>query len=136
MGVAFIILSDENISGASTEFNYKILGGYILAFAGGYMIAMSTMIQGVFSEYFYDLKDDFGAALLGQAWGRTISVAIGSILYLFFAEQANFTEIQWVPTLFIGIIVLMIGTALYLASSASDFVTGQTIVVDGGRQFN
>ena len=30
----------------------------------------------------------------------------------------------------------MIGTALYLASSASDFVTGQTIVVDGGRQFN
>ncbi|MGB0383400.1 MAG: SDR family NAD(P)-dependent oxidoreductase [Ardenticatenaceae bacterium] len=30
----------------------------------------------------------------------------------------------------------IIGTALYLASSASDFVTGQTIVVDGGRQFN
>ena len=30
----------------------------------------------------------------------------------------------------------MIGTALYMASSASDFVTGQTIVVDGGRQFN
>ena len=30
----------------------------------------------------------------------------------------------------------MVGTALYLASSASDFVTGQTIVVDGGRQFN
>lgn len=30
----------------------------------------------------------------------------------------------------------MVGTALYLASAASDFVTGQTIVVDGGRQFN
>jgi len=30
----------------------------------------------------------------------------------------------------------LIGTVLYLASSASDFVTGQTIVVDGGRQFN
>ena len=30
----------------------------------------------------------------------------------------------------------MVGTALYLASKASDFVTGQTIVVDGGRQFN
>ena len=30
----------------------------------------------------------------------------------------------------------MVGTALYLASSASNFVTGQTIVVDGGRQFN
>jgi NAD(P)-dependent dehydrogenase (short-subunit alcohol dehydrogenase family) len=29
----------------------------------------------------------------------------------------------------------MVGTALYLASSASDFVTGQTIVVDGGKQF-
>jgi|TARA_R110000744_G_scaffold165320_4_gene282436 NAD(P)-dependent dehydrogenase (short-subunit alcohol dehydrogenase family) len=29
----------------------------------------------------------------------------------------------------------IVGTALYLASKASDFVTGQTIVVDGGKQF-
>jgi NAD(P)-dependent dehydrogenase (short-subunit alcohol dehydrogenase family) len=29
----------------------------------------------------------------------------------------------------------MVGTVLFLASSASAFVTGQTIVVDGGRQF-
>lgn len=30
----------------------------------------------------------------------------------------------------------IVGTALYLASPLSDFVTGQTIIVDGGRQFN
>lgn len=29
----------------------------------------------------------------------------------------------------------IVGTALYLASAASDFVTGQTIIVDGGKQF-
>jgi 3-oxoacyl-[acyl-carrier protein] reductase len=29
----------------------------------------------------------------------------------------------------------LIGTVLFLASSASDFVTGQTIVVDGGQMF-
>lgn len=29
----------------------------------------------------------------------------------------------------------IVGTALYLASSGSDFVTGQTIIVDGGKQF-
>jgi NAD(P)-dependent dehydrogenase (short-subunit alcohol dehydrogenase family) len=29
----------------------------------------------------------------------------------------------------------IVGTALYLAGPASAFVTGQTIVVDGGRQF-
>lgn len=30
----------------------------------------------------------------------------------------------------------MVGTALYLASDLSGFVTGQTLIVDGGRQFN
>ena len=29
----------------------------------------------------------------------------------------------------------MVGGALYLASSLSGFVTGQTLVIDGGRQF-
>ncbi|MFU8825439.1 SDR family NAD(P)-dependent oxidoreductase [Yoonia sp.] len=30
----------------------------------------------------------------------------------------------------------MVGTALYLASDLAGFVTGQTLIVDGGRQFN
>jgi NAD(P)-dependent dehydrogenase (short-subunit alcohol dehydrogenase family) len=29
----------------------------------------------------------------------------------------------------------IVGTALFLASGGSEFITGQTIVVDGGRQF-
>jgi len=30
----------------------------------------------------------------------------------------------------------MVGSALYLASDLAGFVTGQTLVIDGGRQFN
>ena len=30
----------------------------------------------------------------------------------------------------------MVGSALYLASDLAGFVTGQTLIVDGGRQFN
>jgi len=30
----------------------------------------------------------------------------------------------------------MVGAALFFASSAAEFITGQTLIVDGGRQFN
>jgi NAD(P)-dependent dehydrogenase (short-subunit alcohol dehydrogenase family) len=30
----------------------------------------------------------------------------------------------------------VVGAALFLASSSSEFITGQTLIVDGGRQFN
>ena len=30
----------------------------------------------------------------------------------------------------------MVGSAIYLASDLAGFVTGQTLIVDGGRQFN
>lgn len=119
IGVGFIIFADENISFnlPVTEFsksvNYTALGGYILAFAGGYMVAMVGISQGVIAEYFKDLNDDFGATLIAQAWGRTLSVIIGTILYTTMAEPHSGLDIHWGAVIFIGLGVFIFGGTLF-----------------------
>lgn len=118
-GVGFIAFADNDISidissnMISTRIDYSAIGGLILAFAGGYMVAMVGVTQGVFAEYFKDLNDDLGATLIAQVWGRAISVVLGTILYIVFAEEQISTDIQWMPVLFIGIIVFVFGGASY-----------------------
>ncbi len=122
VGVALIVFSDEKIDMSFNSFNiqddfdYKILGGYILAFVGGYMVALVGVSQGAFAEYFNELKDDFGATLISQIWGRTISVIFAIILYMMFSEPHDGFEINLFAVMFIGIGVLIFGGALFTYS--------------------
>jgi drug/metabolite transporter (DMT)-like permease len=118
-GVALIVLSDEKIDinlnslSLQEDFDFKIIGGYILAFVGGYMVALVSVAQGAFAEYFKDLNNDFGATLISQIWSRTLSVILAIIVYIAFAEPHNDLTINWLPILFIGIGVLVFGSALF-----------------------
>ena len=132
VGVGFIVFADSNIEfnfnpkAIQDSLDYTVLGGYILAFAGAYMIAMVTVSQGAFSEYFKDLNDDMGATPISQVWGRTTSVILSTILYMFFAPEMTSLHIDWFPIIYIGLFVFVFGGALVtyaLLKSSSPMVT-------------
>jgi len=121
-GVALVIFSDQTLDinfnnfSLNANFDYKALGGYVLAFAGGYMVALVAVSQGALAEHFKELDDDFGTTLISQVWGRTISVILAMVLYFFMAEPNNDFTANWGAILFIGIGVLVFGGALYTYS--------------------
>lgn len=123
VGVAIIILSDKDInfgmnttSDLSTAMDYKSLGGYILAFAGGYMCAVLVVTKGAYAERFKDLNDSFGTTLISEIISRLISLVLMFIAFQFLNEHMDFQNIHWPATFFIGFIVFVVGGALYTYS--------------------
>lgn len=118
IGVAIIILSDSNISfnqhdlGDST-INYTSIGGYILAFAGGYMCAILVVTKGAYAENFKALKDDFGSTLISEIFSRVISMLLMIVAFQFFSDDLIFSNINWPATFYIGFVVFVVGGALY-----------------------
>ena len=119
IGVATIILSDKEISfkllsnDLSQSVDYSVIGGYILAFAGGYMVAINAVSQAAYSEFFAELKNDFGATLVNQVMGRGVSLIFAFILYMVFANDVAPFVIDWPPVIFIGFGILVLGTSFY-----------------------
>ncbi len=119
IGVAFIVISDEEITfnvlskDLNQSTDYSVIGGYILAFAGAYMVAINAVTQAAYSEYFSDLKNDFGATLFNQVMGRSVSLIFAFILYIVFAKETQPYNIDWFPVIFIGFGVLILGTSFY-----------------------
>lgn len=121
IGVAIIILSDKDLgfggNGGPTPLNtamdYTSLGGYILAFAGGYMCALLVVTKGAYAERFKDLDDTFGTTLISEIFSRLISLFLMAIAYQFLSENMEFQNIHWGATFYIGFIVFVVGGALY-----------------------
>lgn len=120
IGVAIIILSDKDINIFSSDpksltdsMDYTALGGYILAFSGGYMCAVLVVTKGVFAEHFKDLNDDVGTTLVSEVFSRIVSMILMSIIFIFLAQDLNIENIHWGASFFIGFIVFVVGGALY-----------------------
>lgn len=123
IGVAIIILSDDSIhidmtpeNSNSNKIDYSTLGGYILAFAGAYLCAIVVVTKGAYSEYFKDLKDDFGSTLISEMISRLICFAVIILGLIIIQPDITTGNIQLLPAIFIGVGVFTIGSALYTLS--------------------
>jgi drug/metabolite transporter (DMT)-like permease len=120
VGVAIIVLSDESLNIVQKEtklisdsMDMAALGGYILAFSGGYMCAVLVVTKGAFAEYFTGLKNDTAAVLISEIYTRILSMALMSIAFIVLHEKFDFGAIHWEATFYIGFIVFVVGGALY-----------------------
>ncbi len=120
IGVAIIIFSDKEINIGfnkttllTDSIDYQALGGYILAFAGGYMCAVLVVTKGVYAEKFSALGDSFGATMISEIFSRSISLIWMLIGFYFLKEQMDFETVNWASTFYIGFIVFVVGGALY-----------------------
>jgi NAD(P)-dependent dehydrogenase (short-subunit alcohol dehydrogenase family) len=79
----------------------------------------------------FDLKEKVAIVTGGN---RGIGFAITELNKKYFAENpADLQErIDSIPMARVGDPVDLVGAAIFLASDASNFVTGQTLLVDGG----
>ena len=119
-GVAIIILSDDEVDfnfmgtkNPNEAIDYTVIGGYILAFAGGYMCAILVVTKGVFSEHFGSLNDTFGASMISEIFSRLISMFLMFIAFLYFGQDLNFANINWMASFYVGFVVFVVGGALY-----------------------
>ena len=120
VGVGVIILSDEQVGFSfgkdnllEDKMDLTTIGGYILAFAGAYMLALVVITKAAFSEYFEGLNDTLGATLIGEMLSRIICVIVILTLFIVFNIKVTESNIDWAACFFIGFIVFVLGGALY-----------------------
>lgn len=120
IGVAIIIFSDPSVnlpsskkSMVSDTMDFATLGGYILAFAGAYMLALVVITKGMYAEYFTGLSDTFGATIYTEMLSRIICVFVVLGIFLFMDIRIDQSSIHWKSVIFVGFIVFVLGGALY-----------------------
>ncbi len=116
VGVAIIVLSDSDLKSnpdSIKKFDMIVLGGYILAFAGGYMCAILVVTKARYSEYFNSLNDDIASTMVSEIVSRSISMLLMLIAFFVLKDDLDFSNIHWWSAFYIGFVVFVVGGALY-----------------------
>ncbi len=113
VGVAIIILSDKSINSNFEEFNMAVLGGYILAFAGGYMCAILVVTKARYAEHFQSMNDDVATTMISEIVSRIISMLLILVTFVILQENLDWANINWWASFYIGFVVFVVGGALY-----------------------
>ncbi len=120
IGVVIVIISNEEIELPFTttkrhteETDYMSLFGYIFAFVGAYACAMNVIFKAVVMQKFETALQAPDAVMISEFYSRLIGFILILGIYPFFSQYFNFTAINWGASIFIGVVVMVIGGALY-----------------------
>jgi len=122
-GVMIIVFSNDKIElpfGSSKDLNarvdYSVLLGYILAFVGGYACAMNIIFKAMVAQEYKPIANTMGVTIISEFYSRLVGLALVIILYPFLSGYIDLSNIAWIPAAFIGIVVMVLGGAIYTYS--------------------
>lgn len=123
VGVIIIVLSNDKIElpfGSSKDLNarvnYSVLLGYILAFVGGYACAMNIIYKAIVAQEYRPIASKMGVTLISEFYSRVVGLLLVVILYPFLSEYIDLSQISWGAAAFIGLVVMVLGGAIYTYS--------------------
>jgi len=128
LGVVIVILSDEklfsNVQGGASDLSQmldiKQLGGYILAFLGGYLTALFVLLRGVYAQNFSALNNGIASSLISEFVSRVLGFFFFFIVYFIFQDMIGLENFQndvfSLPLIFIGGGIFVIGGMLFTYS--------------------
>ncbi len=122
-GVVVVILSNEQIDlpfgqsrDLNKEINYVELLGYVVAFLGGYACALNAISKGYVAEVFRTAHHQTGAIIMSEFYSRVIALIIMLISLPLYYQYINWGNIEWLPSIYIGFVVLLLGGFFYTYS--------------------
>jgi len=119
-GVIIVILSNDQIElplgqpeNLNQKTDYIALLGYVVAFIGGYACAINAISKAVVAENFKKLNHQNGAIIISEFYSRVIALIIMIIFLPFYFHNIDLSNIQWIPSIYIGFVVLLLGGFFY-----------------------
>lgn len=120
IGVIIIVVSNEEVQlpfadtkDLNSKTDYVSILGYVVALIGAYACALGVVLKGVASNKFEGTTDKIGLTLIGEIYSRLIAFAILLLSMPFLYNYIDLNNIDWIPAIYIGLVVMAIGGTLY-----------------------